>query len=144
MKKAIALEAICFLLIVLFLYASISKYVDYKKFVYDMFNQPFPDWFARILVLTLPPIEIIIAICLVINKTRLSALYSSLSIMTLFTIYTAVVLLKGFTRIPCSCGGIIKHLTWSQHLVFNLFFVGISIYGIRLYKKSKQPSISLA
>jgi putative oxidoreductase len=136
MKKTFSLESICALMIILFLYASISKYVAWGRFIYDMHNQPFPHWMADSLIYVLPPIEIIIAIGLVFSRTRLAALYSSLILMSLFTLYTALVLTHVFHRVPCSCGGIIKYLSWKQHLAFNLFFVGIAYAGIRLMKSS--------
>ncbi|WP_442892031.1 hypothetical protein [Chryseobacterium sp. VD8] len=37
---------------------------------------------------------------------------------------------------PCSCGGVIKNLTWPQHLIFNLFFVVITSLAIRVNKKN--------
>jgi hypothetical protein len=65
----------------------------------------------------------------------LPGLYASLVLMLAFTIYTAAVLLHAFKYVPCSCGGVIRKLTWPQHLVFNLFFVGISVAAIILLKK---------
>jgi putative oxidoreductase len=62
--------------------------------------------------------------------------------MLLFTVYTFLVLINVFGRRPCACGGVIENLTWGQHLVFNLFFVGVAIAGILLKKREANPSIS--
>lgn len=159
MKKIILLEVICFLLALLFLYTSVSKLVSFGQFVYDMHNQVFPHWVVDyLLVPGVPSVEILISISLYMTRKRkiqlsrtrsltvpvmrLAGLYFSLVLMLLFTLYTALVLFHTFPRVPCSCGGVIKHLSWTQHVFFNLFFVALSVLGIWLYKRSDTHSIS--
>lgn len=135
-RRQVLLELISALLIMLFLYASISKFLDFKRFIGEMNNQPFPNAFTPFLVWAIPCLEIAIAIGLIFERTRLAGLYASLVLMALFTIYTGSVLLHFFHYVPCSCGGVIRKLTWGQHLVFNLFFVALSVTGIIFqYKK---------
>ena len=135
MKRKIIIEIISSLLILLFLYASVSKWLAFKTFIGDMNNQPFPNWMTPYLVWGIPVIEVLIAVGLMFEKTRVPALYASLVLMMAFTIYTVAVLSHAFKYVPCSCGGVIKKLTWPQHLFFNLFFVGISLLGIWLKKR---------
>lgn len=142
MKRKIIVEVICALLVLLFLYTSLSKWLDFKTFTGEMNNQPFPNWMTPFLVWIVPVSEVLIVLALLFEKTRKTGLWASFVIMTLFTIYTALVLLRVFDRIPCSCGGVIKNLTWNQHLVFNLFFTGISIAGIILTKGTHRDKDS--
>jgi putative oxidoreductase len=135
MKRKIIIEIISSLLILLFLYASVSKWLAFKTFIGDMNNQPFPNWMTPYLVTAIPVIEVLIAVGLIFEKTRVPALYASFVLMTAFTIYTVAVLAHAFKYVPCSCGGVIKKLTWPQHLFFNLFFVSISLLGIWLKKR---------
>jgi putative oxidoreductase len=132
--KGVLIETICVLLVLLFLYASMSKILDLKEFTGNMLNQPFPHWMARIFVWLVPTVELLIVAThvtgLFIEKVRTAALWASLTIMSLFTIYTGTVLLHFFSRVPCSCGGIIRQLSWGQHLLLNLFFVGIATLAI--------------
>jgi len=134
-KQRVALEAIAALLILLFLYASVSKMLDFDRFIGEMNNQPFPNSWTPFLVWTVPSLEIAIALALMFERARMAALIASLVLMTLFTLYTGSVLLHFFSYIPCSCGGVIRKLSWPQHLVFNLFFVALSIIGIILQRK---------
>jgi len=143
MKRKIIIEIISSLLILLFLYASVSKWLAFKLFIGEMNNQPFPNWLTPYLVWSIPFIEVIIAIGLIFEKTRIPALYASLVLMGAFTIYTVVILLHAFKYIPCSCGGVIRRLTWPQHLFFNLFFVGISLLGIFLKKREPVHAIKV-
>jgi putative oxidoreductase len=143
MKRKIIIEIISSLLILLFLYASVSKWLAFKLFIGEMNNQPFPNWMTPFLVWSIPFIEVVIALGLIFEKTRIPALYASLLLMSAFTIYTIVVLLHAFKYIPCSCGGVIRKLTWSQHLFFNLFFVGISILAIVLKKREPVHAVEV-
>ncbi len=140
-KRQILLECISALLILLFLYTSLSKFMDFKSFTDDMNNQPFPNSWTPFLVWFVPGSEILICIALLFERTRMAGFIGSLVLMTLFTIYTIIVLLNFFTYIPCSCGGVIRRLTWNQHLVFNLFFVALSITGLILQHRKHFKSI---
>jgi hypothetical protein len=133
MKKETTIQIICTLLVFLFVYAAVSKLADFTGFRADMKNQPLPRFAKPILVWAVPASELIITGLLIFDATRLAGLYASLVLMGAFTFYTAVVLMHFFEYIPCSCGGIIKNLSWGQHLVLNLFFVLISIIGIVRY-----------
>jgi hypothetical protein len=143
MKRKIIIEIISSLLILLFLYASVSKWLAFKLFIGEMNNQPFPNWLTPFLVWSIPFIEVIIAIGLIFEKTRVPAFYASLFLMLAFTIYSVAILLHAFKYIPCSCGGVIRKLTWPQHLFFNLFFVGISLVGIYLKKREPVPVLEV-
>jgi hypothetical protein len=143
MKRKIIIEIISSLLILLFLYASVSKWLAFKVFIGEMNNQPFPNWITPFLVWSIPFIEVLIAVGLIFEKTRVPALYASLFLMLAFTVYTVAILLHAFKYIPCSCGGVIRKLTWPQHLFFNLFFVGISILGIMLKKRDPVHAVDI-
>ena len=140
-KRQVFLEIISALLIMLFLYASISKFLDFQRFINEMNNQPLPNEWTPFLVWTIPSLEIAIALSLMFERTRLIGLFTSLVLMTLFTIYTCFVLFHFFSYVPCSCGGVIRKLTWNQHLVFTLFFVVLSVTGIVLQRRKHFTSI---
>jgi putative oxidoreductase len=140
-KRQVIIECISALLILLFLYASLSKFLDFKTFTGEMNNQPLPNSWTPFLVWFIPCTEIAISVALVFEYTRLLGLYASLVLMGLFTVYTIIILLHFFSYVPCSCGGVIKRLTWGQHLVFNLFFVALSVHGITLQRRKFFKSI---
>lgn len=143
MKRSAILEIICSLIILLFLYTSVSKIMDFSGFIHDMHNQPFPEVVKPLLVYTIPPIEIGIALALLFERTKRIGLWASLILMSLFTLYTLTVLLHFFDRVPCSCGGVIRRLTWAQHMFLNLFFVIISLIGLYIlnHPSSRQKEL---
>ncbi|WP_295664710.1 MauE/DoxX family redox-associated membrane protein [uncultured Mucilaginibacter sp.] len=138
MKKAFLSDAIATLIIMMFLYAGFSKYFDFGQFKRAMYSQPFPQWFSTVLIGILPPVEIVIAVLLFKDSTRLIGLKATLLTMSLFTLYIAAILVHVFPKVPCSCGGIIRMLTWPRHLVFNIFFLAITIIGLNI-RPDRQP-----
>ena len=140
-KKQVTLECISALLILLFLYASLSKFMDFKTFTGEMNNQPLPNSWTPFLIWFIPCTEIVLSIALIFERTRLLGFYGSLVLMGLFTVYTSIILMHFFAYVPCSCGGIIKRLTWRQHLVFNLFFVALAISGVIIQRRKVYFSI---
>ncbi len=140
LKRQVVLECIAALLILLFLYASVSKFLDFKRFIDEMNNQPLPNSWTPFLVWGIPFLEIAISAALIFEYTRLLAFYASLVLMTLFTIYAIMILAHFFPYVPCSCGGVIRKLTWPQHLALNLFYVALSVLGLVLQRrKSFKP-----
>jgi putative oxidoreductase len=130
--RKLFVEVTVALLVVLFLHTAISKFLDFKGFVYDLNNQPFPNSFTPYLAWLIPITELVIVCCLLFEKTRLAGLYASLILLLVFTVYTCLVLLNVFAYVPCSCGGVVSYLTWAQHFYFNLFFVVITSIAIAL------------
>jgi hypothetical protein len=55
-----------------------------------------------------------------------------------FTGYIALALAGIWSSMPCSCGGILGHLSWVPHLFFNLFFLIVTIIGIGITNKERR------
>jgi hypothetical protein len=143
MIRRISIEIICFLLILLFVYAAVSKLNDYEIFRVQLSKSPFITNYAPIIAWALPVGEILVGLALTFKKTRLLGLYASLFLMTMFTAYIYTMLHYSY-YIPCSCGGILSKMGWHTHLWFNAGFVVLSIGGIFLQaslqkKQYKQP-----
>lgn len=119
-----------FLLVFMFSYAAISKFVNFFQFRSAMLVQPFPQWVAEILVYLLPAVEMIAVVLLIGRSTEFLGYWLSLILMVEFTGYVGLVLLHFWNALPCSCGGILGHLSWGPHLLFNLIFLLITIAGL--------------
>jgi len=131
-KKQIVLEACAFLLIFLFVYTASSKlyrWVDFRNVMYYFpWIRGYADWLAWIV----PFAELGISALLLFPRTRKAGFYASFFLLLIFTVYLAT-MVGTQRKLPCSCGGVLRYLTWRQHIVFNLFFLVISLAGI-LYK----------
>jgi hypothetical protein len=140
MKRKLAIEFISGLLILLFVYTAVSKLLDFTTFHIQLSKSPFINAYANTVAWALPAGELLVALALTFKRTRLLGLYASLFLMTMFTAYIYAMLHYSY-YIPCSCGGVISKLSWTQHLWFNSGFVLLSIAGIILEtKKLKQPA----
>jgi uncharacterized membrane protein YphA (DoxX/SURF4 family) len=132
-------EIVSFLFILLFVYASISKLLDFPSFNAQLAQSPLLTGFTGWIIWLVPSIEIIVSILLSIDSLRITGLYASLSMMVMFTTYIIVIL--NFSEfIPCSCGGILQHMSWKTHLAFNIGFALLAILSI-LSAESKRLQI---
>jgi hypothetical protein len=57
--------------------------------------------------------------------------------MLLFTGYVYTIL-QFADHIPCSCGGLISALSWSQHLLFNTVITILTLVAILFYRKTDK------
>lgn len=133
--RKLTVDVISALFILLWVYAALSKVTDFDKFRVQLGQSPLLTAFATWVAWITPAIEILLAILLAIPRTRLLALYASFSLMVMFTAY--IIAITQFSEyIPCSCGGILQHMTWNAHLLFNLLFVGLALTGILLFSNT--------
>lgn len=140
MKKLLTerflIELIASFFILLFLYAGISKLKEHTGFQIVLSKSPLLATSSIVLSWLLPVVEIMISFLLFFPITKKYGLIMSMMLMTVFTIYISYMLL--FTpNLPCSCGGILKQLNWSQHLLFNIFFLLLSMLAVWLSNKNK-------
>jgi hypothetical protein len=126
------------LLILLWVYAALSKLADFDRSRSQMLNQVFPASIAETLVWLVPASELLTASLLLFHRTYKAGLYVSLFLLLHFTLYIALVMTNIFGRVPCSCGGIISSMSWGQHLIFNLFFLALMLVAI-VYPRQLDP-----
>lgn len=143
MRRQLTIEIISSLLILLFLYTALSKLLEFTAFNYVLSKLPLIGSMAAVVALALPITEGLVSVLLFFPRTRLWGLYSALALMTGFTAYLAYMIF--FTpHLPCSCGGVLKQMTWSQHLIFNILFLLLSLAGVvlqrKLLRKETEPS----
>ncbi|MCG8321914.1 MAG: hypothetical protein MI921_20625, partial [Cytophagales bacterium] len=130
--KKVALEIICFLFILLFTYAAVTKLIDYQKFTVQIGQSPLLTDFAGVLAWAVPGVELLIAGMLAITRLRMVGLYAAFSLMVMFTAYI-IAILQFSDSIPCSCGGVLEAMGWTEHLIFNIGFVLLGFTGIVLH-----------
>jgi putative oxidoreductase len=140
MKTSTILQLISALLILLFIYTAMSKLLAFEQFKGELYAQTLPRPVAAVLIWSLPEIEIITAVLLFKQRTRLTGLCVSAILMVLFTGYVALVLLDVFGRVPCTCGGVIKAFSWPAHLLFNIFFLLLTTLGIIIMNRERRTA----
>ena len=132
----ILIECISALLILLFVYTATSKLIAHNSFVFTLSQSPLLQQYSIPLSWAIPLTEMLISCFLFIPRLRKTGLLFSAFLMTAFTIYISYMI--AFTpRLPCSCGGVIKSLTWKEHLLLNISFIVIAVFGWIMIKKNK-------
>jgi hypothetical protein len=135
-KRKTIIEICCALLIILFIYAGLTKLITYEKFRWDLLGHKVLVPYAHTIAWAIPGFEILIAFLLLIKKTRVLGLYLSFGLLAIFTAYI-IYMFNFYELAPCSCGGVISKLSWGQHVVFNIFFTVLSLIAIFLTRKGR-------
>ena len=139
MKKGILIEIICIWFFTLFLYTSLSKFFTFNTFVWDLGRDPYiGHHFAKLGAIIIPSIEVIAAVLIVLPKTRVWGLYSALALMLMFTMYVGWMIQSPIRH--CTCGGVLRQMTWQQHLWFNVCCTLISLMGIIMLRQQNTFS----
>ena len=122
-------RGVCFFFVILFIYAAVSKLLDFENFQVQLAQSPLLSAYAGLISYAVILIEIVIAGLLLFKGTKLWGLYSTFALMTAFSMYIYL-MLNYSDFVPCSCGGILEKMSWTQHLIFNVVTVFIAGVGI--------------
>lgn len=125
--------------ILLFCYAAISKIMDFEKFQIQMTESPLLSTFAGFLPYVLVISEFIIAGLLCYRITQNAGLLASFILMLFFTGYIAHMLLTS-ENLPCSCGGILEKMSWTQHLYFNIGCAVLAAIVLGINIRNSRPA----
>jgi len=139
------IQTVSLLYVLLFVYASMSKLFDFERFQIQLAQSPILSAYAFWISWLVITIELLTSALLIYSRTRLAGLFSSLSLMTMFTVYIYIVLHYS-SFVPCSCGGILEKMTWNIHLIFNIFFIFLALTAIIMslvtdYKSGEKKRI---
>ncbi|MEP6930043.1 MAG: MauE/DoxX family redox-associated membrane protein [Flavobacterium sp.] len=129
--KNVIIEVICLLFILLFIYAAVSKILDFENFKVQLAQSPMLSIYAEWIPWSVIAFELIIALLLALSFTKTLGLFLSLGLMTMFTVYIFI-LLHFSAFVPCSCGGVLEKMSWNVHLIFNCVFIAMALYAILL------------
>lgn len=137
-KKKTVIEIITALFVLLFVYTATSKLANINGFISVLSRSPLIGNNAPLVAWGIPIIELIIALLLFLPGARKWGMYGSTILMLLFTGY--LIYMIYFTpELPCSCGGVLKYMSWKQHLIFNIGFTILGSTGIWLMSIKKSP-----
>lgn len=135
-------------LIIIYGYAFLYMYTGYDKlqnvetFIKGNSKIPLIGQYAELIGWGIPILEILLAVLLVftIGKARQIALRVSVIMMGIFTLYLILMLLFVPNSL-CHCGGVIKSMSWTTHLIFNLIWLGAGILAIKKLNNYKRLNL---
>lgn len=123
----------------LFTYAAFAKVNEYKMFEIQIGQSPILEPFAWFLVWLVPGLEIFLAILLCFDRCRMNGMYASVALMSLFTFYILAAT-KLTPYVPCSCGGILESMGWTEHLIFNILVTLIGASAIVIMDRAREST----
>lgn len=129
--KTILIQLVCYLFALLFVYAAVSKMLDFENFQVELGQSPLLSAFAEWISWSIVAIELAAAFMLAIPKSQKAGLYAAFVLMGMFTAYIYVIL-NFSSFVPCSCGGILGKMGWQGHLIFNIFCMLLASLGLLL------------
>lgn len=119
------------LFILLFVYTALSKWLDFDSFKDVLAHSPLIGSLSFLVACLIPVLELWVAALLFFPSLRRVGLYASLILMIVFTGYLVYMLLYA-PELPCSCGGVLRFLSWRSHVLFNISWILLAIIAIKL------------
>ncbi|TDW99818.1 MauE/DoxX family redox-associated membrane protein [Dinghuibacter silviterrae] len=141
MKKHVLAEVFSCLLILLFVYTASSKLLDFSTFTVQLSHHVLLEHVFLLVAIGVVTSELLVSLLLLLPKTRRAGFWGSAILLAGFTIYLTVMVLTQ-QHLPCACGGVIRYMTWKQHILFNLMFLAFAVTGIALTinRGSRKPA----
>lgn len=139
MKKKLQILPIiiAYFFVLLFCYAAVSKILDFENFQVQLAQSPLLSAFAGFISFAVIIGEFLIAALLCLKITRLIGLYLSFGLLVSFTVYIYLIL-NYSDFVPCSCGGILEKLGWTEHLIFNIICVLMALFSICILENGRE------
>jgi hypothetical protein len=131
-------NSIALVLITLFTYAATDKLLHLRGFMRVLKASPLLNHFVTWLPWLIIAAEYLVVTCLLITPLRLAGLLGAFALMLLFTGYIGYMLATA-SSLPCSCGGILKQLSWKTHFGINLLLTMLAAYALRIQIKNSRP-----
>src|SRR5690606_21910672 len=116
---AVYLQGVRYFLVLLWAYAALSKLFTFEEFQLQLAQSPLLSVYAVPISYAVILAELGIALLLCVRRSLLTGLYLSFGLMTAFAVYIYLIL-NYSDFVPCSCGGILEKMGWTQHLWFNI------------------------
>jgi hypothetical protein len=135
-KKTSVINILKAIFIFLFVYTAFSKLLDFQSFNIVLRRSPLIGRYHHLVTIFLPSSEILVAALLFFPATVKIGLWSFFSMMLLFTGYIVYMLVFS-PYLPCSCGGVIKFMSWKNHLLFNGLIITLAVIALVLNSKMK-------
>ncbi len=135
-KENYIINITSYLLVFLFTYTACSKLMDHASFLTSILQFPIIRNYATLISWLIPTLELLIVVSLLSYKYKLMRLWFSLFLMVIFTVYIGYMILY-IPHLPCSCGGVLKELSWQNHLLINGAFILLIITSLLINYRHK-------
>lgn len=125
---------ICLACLALFVISAYDKIAEHERFLKGLEKVRYVGDYALFVSWAVPISEVVIALMLLFPASQKLGLYGFIGLMSVFTIYIGSMMLWA-DKLPCHCNLIVEKLSWGEHVVFNLVFMGLAAFALRFVKK---------
>lgn len=129
--KEYVISIIILLLVVMWVFASFSKFLDFDTFQRQLRGGYITSSAGTLLAYFLPIVQLVIAVLLLTKRWQFIGMSLSLILLIAYTLYIIYILIWAPT-IPCSCISIFRGVTWYDQLKINTLLLLINTVGMVL------------
>ena len=122
---------ICLVCLALFVVSAYDKIAEHERFLRGIEKVKYVGDYRLFVSWAVPVMEIAVSLMLLFPGSQKLGLYGFTGLMAVFTIYIGSMTLWA-ERLPCHCNLIVEKLSWGEHVVFNLVFIGLAAFALRL------------
>ena len=122
---------------ILFSYAAMSKAMDFKNFRDQLAQAKGMHGLGEIVAYLIIALMTITVLMLCYRRSRLSGLFLTLGMVTVFAGYIALILTDN-KNLPCNCIGLFEKMTWKDNLVLNTGLMITALAGIITLKTGRS------
>jgi uncharacterized membrane protein YphA (DoxX/SURF4 family) len=130
------------LLVLLYTYTGVAKLLQLPQQQAVLAQLPYIGGLSSFIAIAVPVAELVVVCALLIPSLTKPGLTCSLCMLVVFTTYIIAALL-GNSHLPCSCGGVLRSLTWTQHIFFNSTFIVVNIIALRINRRQQTEHSKL-
>gem|GEM_PF-286274 len=119
----------------LYMYTGWAKFNNMTAFIRGNGKIPHLGPYAKLIGYGIPSLEIVLAILLIVPVYQIKrfALWTSTSLMAIFTIYLSL-MVQFVEKKLCHCGGVIESMGWKTHIAFNIIWLIAGLYALKRTK----------
>jgi len=133
-----AVTVVRLICLALFAVSAYDKFLDHERFMKGLSAVNYIGEYSIVISWMVPVVEVMVCLLLIVPETANYGLSAFGSLMGIFTIYISSMLLWA-EKLPCHCNLIIEKLSFGEHLMFNLAFICLAIFGLWLNSKNSKP-----
>lgn len=114
------------MLIVLWVYAAASQFLDVAEFARELRLQPFSNALGNALAWIIPVVELGTVYLIISKPNKIHGFVASAALLLVFSFYIVLIRLNYFGFVPCTCAGLFKNAGWTTQLIINLSILGLT------------------
>lgn len=129
--KKLSSPAIVFFFVVLFSYAAMKRFLNFRNFRDQLEQAPGLQGYGETAASIIIILHVLPVIFMCLPSFRILGLWMAFGTATLFTAYMGLTLFYS-ENLPCTCIGLFEKLSWKQNMLLSAVLMNIALAGITM------------